>query len=409
MRGIRALSVAVAAVALLLYTSLPLLTPVPALAAAPQCSDGIDNDNDGAIDFPADFSCSSLIDTDESLPRTECQDGEDNDGDDLKDKEDPGCHIDRNAANPLSYHAQRNDETNTAGLCSDAEDNDDDTLTDAADPECHTDGDPRNPYSFDGGRNETRDQRIPLCQDGRDNDGDGYTDYPQDRGCSAPDDTSEGNADKVTVEMTTGAARHVAPGQTIVYTITLRNTGSAAQEDIRLQQNLPAALQFVSANPTGYNRYDGIVLWSRMDVPARATITLTLVTRVRGDLQPGDQFQTVLLVNNTEAARSQHVIREGGVRVARPTPGSPYAVASGWEGAGTYGTSYAPGIEGAYGAPQIMPRTGIGDFLRPLENTTRFLLPLDGDPTAASTALLWLLLACTGLGLGAVGARKYPI
>ena len=45
-----------------------------------QCADGIDNDNDGAVDL-ADFSCSSGTDTDETYPKAECQDGIDNDGD----------------------------------------------------------------------------------------------------------------------------------------------------------------------------------------------------------------------------------------------------------------------------------------------------------------------------------------
>jgi hypothetical protein len=35
-------------------------------SSAPQCNDGIDNDSDGAIDFPADLSCGSLYDDDES-------------------------------------------------------------------------------------------------------------------------------------------------------------------------------------------------------------------------------------------------------------------------------------------------------------------------------------------------------
>ncbi len=57
-----------------------------------QCSDGSDNDSDGATDFPADFSCSSPSDNDETLPKAQCQDGLDNDGDNLMDfPSDPGC------------------------------------------------------------------------------------------------------------------------------------------------------------------------------------------------------------------------------------------------------------------------------------------------------------------------------
>lgn len=58
----------------------------------PECSDGIDNDGDGAVDWPADFSCSSSKDDDEASPVAACQDGVDNDGDGLVDfPADPGC------------------------------------------------------------------------------------------------------------------------------------------------------------------------------------------------------------------------------------------------------------------------------------------------------------------------------
>lgn len=58
----------------------------------PQCSDSIDNDGDGAVDYPADFSCTDASDNDESFPKAQCQDGTDNDGDGLVDyPNDPGC------------------------------------------------------------------------------------------------------------------------------------------------------------------------------------------------------------------------------------------------------------------------------------------------------------------------------
>lgn len=67
----------------------------------PQCSDGIDNDGDGLIDYPADPGCDDPLDNSEADtppggpgdddPITECNDGFDNDGDGLIDDEDPGC------------------------------------------------------------------------------------------------------------------------------------------------------------------------------------------------------------------------------------------------------------------------------------------------------------------------------
>lgn len=44
-------------------TTVPTATPVPSL---PQCSDGIDNDGDTLIDFPADLGCTDALDNDEA-------------------------------------------------------------------------------------------------------------------------------------------------------------------------------------------------------------------------------------------------------------------------------------------------------------------------------------------------------
>jgi hypothetical protein len=63
--------------------------PGPGPDGAPECSDGVDNDGDGLIDFPADPGCDSADDDDE---RNQCVDGVDNDGDGLIDfGADPGC------------------------------------------------------------------------------------------------------------------------------------------------------------------------------------------------------------------------------------------------------------------------------------------------------------------------------
>jgi uncharacterized repeat protein (TIGR01451 family) len=75
-----------------------------------QCSDGVDNDNDGALDFVGgDFSCSGPDDNDETNPKSQCQDGVDNDGDGKIDfgngaNNDPGCssNQDNDESNPGS-------------------------------------------------------------------------------------------------------------------------------------------------------------------------------------------------------------------------------------------------------------------------------------------------------------------
>ncbi len=81
-------------------TATPTSTPI---ANAPQCSNGIDDDNDGSTDL-ADFSCQNNANhNDEKNPKSACQDGVDDDKDGLTDMDDPGCS-----------GRQDNDETNTA-------------------------------------------------------------------------------------------------------------------------------------------------------------------------------------------------------------------------------------------------------------------------------------------------------
>lgn len=60
-------------------------------SGSPQCSDGIDNDGDGNIDYPADTGCTSESDNTES-PNAQCSDGIDNNGNGLIDyPNDPTC------------------------------------------------------------------------------------------------------------------------------------------------------------------------------------------------------------------------------------------------------------------------------------------------------------------------------
>ncbi|RMG48965.1 MAG: hypothetical protein D6718_00620 [Acidobacteria bacterium] len=56
----------------------------------PACSDGADNDGDGAVDYPEDYGCTSAADTSEVGVR-ECGDGADNDGDGKIDQDDGNC------------------------------------------------------------------------------------------------------------------------------------------------------------------------------------------------------------------------------------------------------------------------------------------------------------------------------
>jgi len=103
----------------------------------PDCSDEVDNDKDGKIDFPNDPGCKSPQDDDETDDTPpQCSDGKDNDGDGKIDyPRDPGC----------------------------------DSRAD----------------------DDERDNDKPECSDGKDNDGDGRVDHPADNGCKSPTDDDE--------------------------------------------------------------------------------------------------------------------------------------------------------------------------------------------------------------------------
>ncbi|HEY4244959.1 MAG TPA: hypothetical protein VGM88_34325 [Kofleriaceae bacterium] len=111
-------------------------------APNPQCSDGIDNDGDGLIDYPADPGCSSPDDmTEDSFGPPACSNGKDDDGDGLIDyPNDPGC---------LAPQQDSEDDDCPSG------------------PNC------------------------PQCANGIDDDGNGQTDYPADTGCTSASDDDE--------------------------------------------------------------------------------------------------------------------------------------------------------------------------------------------------------------------------
>lgn len=64
-----------------------------AVATVPECSNGVDDDGDGRIDFAGfDPGCQSAADLGERAPTLPCDDGIDNDGDGATDyPADPAC------------------------------------------------------------------------------------------------------------------------------------------------------------------------------------------------------------------------------------------------------------------------------------------------------------------------------
>ena len=132
----------------------------------PTCSNGLDDDGDGFVDFPADPGCSSATDRDET--DVQCSDGIDNDGDgDVDFPDDLEC-------------SSPNDTTEGgAPACSDGVDNDGDGATDfPADSDCTS-------------ATDRTEKNLGQCNDGVDNDGDGFVDFPEDPGCQSAIDGVE--------------------------------------------------------------------------------------------------------------------------------------------------------------------------------------------------------------------------
>jgi len=134
-----------------------------------QCNDGIDNDGDGSVDFPADTGCTNACDSLETF-LDQCKDGIDNDGDGLSDyPADCGCESESDTS----------EAPNAVTQCNDGIDNDGDGVIDwPNDCACISPCDSL--------------ERFPdQCKDGLDNDGDGFIDYPNDCGCSNSCDSTE--------------------------------------------------------------------------------------------------------------------------------------------------------------------------------------------------------------------------
>ncbi|MBU0766232.1 DUF11 domain-containing protein, partial [Patescibacteria group bacterium] len=223
----------------------------------PECSDGIDNDGDGAIDYPADFSCTSPNDDDESNPLADCQDGYDNDGDGLTDyPQDPGC-----------YSLQDDDERDANGPeCDNGLDDDNDNETDFPDdPGCDDpyDDDERNAECSDGIDNDLdgatdfpddfsctspddddESNLLAACQDGYDNDGDHLIDFPADPGCSSEQDNDEFNLLYSDLSVVKSGVVSIQRGNTLLYTITVSNHGPDTARNVVTGDWIPSGLTF---------------------------------------------------------------------------------------------------------------------------------------------------------------------
>ena len=148
-------------------------------AVLPQCANGEDDDEDGTIDFGGDLGCDFAADDYEG---PDCADGVDNDGDGLIDfdRDDDG----RRGPSPDPQCVCPDDEDEEEQPdCSDNCDNDRDGLIDLDDPGC-------------GGQADRNvEVNPPQCRDRVDNDENGHTDFPADPGCTIANGSAERSPD----------------------------------------------------------------------------------------------------------------------------------------------------------------------------------------------------------------------
>ncbi len=138
-----------------------------AIVSVPACSNGLDDDLDGQIDFPADPGCDDANDFFEQSALLVCDDGLDNDLDGFIDfPSDPGC---ASSASGVEDPA-----------CDNGLDDDVDGQVDfGADPGC------------DAASDSSEQSAALLCDDGLDNDLDGFIDFPADPECTSSTFPSE--------------------------------------------------------------------------------------------------------------------------------------------------------------------------------------------------------------------------
>lgn len=227
---------------------------------ATACNDGVDNDNDGAIDYPADNGCASTDDNDETSPPAICADGKDNDNDGLIDyPNDPGCATaagnseeNQPVLTDLPASVKTNSSWNT-GYCADVSVTNNspsvvewrtsftlqgtiksfwNALYTQNNQQITATGESWNKLLKSGasasfGFCADRPQAKAVCSDGLDNDNDGKIDYPADSGCSSATDSDETDTQPASLVTQLSITKDWKSGYCA--NVTVKNTASKAQ------------------------------------------------------------------------------------------------------------------------------------------------------------------------------------
>jgi uncharacterized repeat protein (TIGR01451 family) len=89
--------------------------------------------------------------------------------------------------------------------------------------------------------------------------------------------------------------RVVDPGEEVTYAITVRNVGQGDATGVRVTDQLPGMLEFISGSDEAVYEEPAGVVWPAFDLAAGADRELTVTARVAGDAEPGTRVRNVAL------------------------------------------------------------------------------------------------------------------
>ncbi len=81
-----------------------------------------------------------------------------------------------------------------------------------------------------------------------------------------------------------------APGQEIVYTVTVKNPGSAAAKNVKIIADLPEQVEFRQAQPA-FQRGQGAVYFTALEIPPKETVTFKIVVVAKKAGEARFQFE----------------------------------------------------------------------------------------------------------------------
>ena len=121
--------------------------------------------------------------------------------------------------------------------------------------------------------------------------------------------TAVGSASNLVLEKS-GAGSTVAPGGTILYTLSYRNIGNLAARAVRITDDIPAGTSYVAGSATAPGMLSGGSLtWDLGDVAPGARGELSFAVRVSAGASPGQQISNqASIVSQTEAKLSNTVV-----------------------------------------------------------------------------------------------------